>query len=78
MSAVLAKGDGWEGLYIDGDLVDEGYKIDRKDMVMHMSEAGYDKYKSKEVDWEWLAERGNFPDQIDDVKFAVPEFEETE
>lgn len=58
--------DDWEGLYIDGRLIEEGHYIRLRDLA---KAAGLD-YEEDEVRYEWLAERGSLPERYEDVQTA--------
>ncbi len=69
MAAVLVTNcDDWEGLYIDGVLVEECHKINFKDWVGKISEL-----TEVEVTSEWLGEDvGSLPSSISDIpKWAI-------
>lgn len=61
--AVIVLGDDWEGLYLDGKLVEEGHSLDAR---MTLEAVGYD-VKTMEADAEWLTDRGRLPDKLDEV-----------
>lgn len=61
---VIVSGDDWEGLYIDGKIVDQGHRL-RLEEVLRL--LGFD-VDCKEADNEWLEQYGNLPDKLKDVK----------
>lgn len=62
---VYVMGDDWEGVYIDGKLVNENHSVNWPYVLKQLGH-----YVSvKEVDYEWLGERGNFPEDISEVVF---------
>ncbi len=57
-------GDDWEGLYIDGKLVEEHHHVRLEDIFKHLGiEATF-----IFPDQQWLEERGNLPENLEDVK----------
>ena len=56
--------DDWEGLYIDGKLVEQGHHIRIDDIFRHL------RIKCQEIhpDDDWLVERGSLPENFEDVK----------
>jgi hypothetical protein len=58
--------DDWEGLYVDGKLVEERHTIRLCDLAKAV---GLD-YEEDEVRYEWLAERGSLPGRYEDVQTA--------
>ena len=71
MNIIIADADDWCGLYVDGKLVMEDHDITASDVcpliVGHTLEA----YIHKEVDFDWLSDIGNFPETIEEVKWAT-------
>ena len=62
-TVTYARGDDWEGLYIDGKLVLEDHSIDVRDIL----EAVGFKIKTVWVDLDWLAETGSLPGNEDNL-----------
>jgi hypothetical protein len=62
---VIAYGDDWEGLYVDGVLAEEGHSIS----VHHFCKALGIDLEQKAVDTDWLEKGGRLPDRFEDVKF---------
>jgi len=60
----LVKGDGWEGLYSDGVLVEQGHRVSLSSIlaVYGLPPAG-----SVWVDLDWLGEVGELPERLEDV-----------
>jgi hypothetical protein len=58
--------DNWEGLYVNGRLVAEGHSLDAREALEAVGWA----VESRELDEEWITERGHLPDGIDRVRFA--------
>lgn len=66
---VIALGDDWSGLYIDGKLVHEGHNIDETWMASLLSEhLGID-MTAEWVDLDWIYDRGRLPESIEDVEW---------
>ena len=59
----LVRGDDWEGLYLDGKLVEEGHHLRLTDVLKHFG------IECEEVwpDDSWLEERGRLPENFDEV-----------
>jgi hypothetical protein len=57
-------GDDWEGLYIDGKLDTEGHHVRIDDLLRLLGIDGQQIY----ADDAWLAERGNLPENLDEVQ----------
>lgn len=62
----IVSGDDWQGLYVDGKLVDEGHSIQLDTFARIM---GID-LNEKEADFDWLEKEGRMPDNLSEVKFA--------
>lgn len=53
----------WEGLYINGELVDQGHRINIKKWIGKITDL-----EEMEVTSEWLGEEvGNLPDSLEDI-----------
>jgi hypothetical protein len=63
-SITFVDGDDWEGLYLDGKLVDEGHHVRLGDIFRHLGIA----FNVIYPDMEWLGERGNLPQNLDEVE----------
>ena len=61
---VVAYGDGWEGLYVDGKLACETHSIKASEMLDIMGI----KVNYIEVDQDWLDENGSLPSTLAKVK----------
>lgn len=59
-------GDGWEGLYVNGKLVEENHHLTLFDFVKLTGI----KCEFIEPDMEWLDERGRLPEKLEDVKVS--------
>jgi hypothetical protein len=57
-------GDNWQGLYIDGKLVDEHHRLEVSDVLKHLGIECED----IRADDEWLEDRGTLPKKLKDVK----------
>lgn len=67
----FARGDDWEGVYIDGALVTEGHSIDEVEAVRLALAHKVTAVECKECDCNWLHEEGNLPNALTDVKWAA-------
>lgn len=56
--------DDWEGLYIDGKLVQEGHVIQKDELLRHFGIT----LDTVEVAPDWLEDRGGFPEKLSDVE----------
>jgi len=74
--AVLATGDDWQGLYVNGMLRCEDHRLDSVLVANEVLSALPPVYllKKREADSDWLFERGSFPDTIEDVKWHEEKF----
>jgi hypothetical protein len=67
---ILLSADDWEGLFIDGELIDEGHEIRRTELVKAMKTySTFDvKFEYFSIEGqEWLEERGSFPMNFCDI-----------
>lgn len=64
MSAVFVTNyNDWEGIYLDGKLVDQGHSLD---LVQTLKRLGID-VRVVEPSHDWLMSRGRLPDTLDEV-----------
>lgn len=73
---VLADGDDWNGMYVDGILVNEGHTLSAKDALTTLVSIMYageviESVSVGEVNLDWLDSCGSFPENIKDVKWQV-------
>lgn len=61
----ITSNDGWQAVYIEGELVDQGHNID---WLYVISSLGCNTY-NQEVDEDWLAEYVVLPTDLQDVVF---------
>lgn len=59
------RGEDWQAVYIEGELIDQGHSIDWMQVI---SELGCNTYKA-EADEDWLQDRGDFPDDLNEVVY---------
>lgn len=64
----IVQGDDWEGLYVDGKLVEETHQIDWRARWVKLMGA-----ETVEADYEWLENRGTLPENLEDVKLEEEE-----
>lgn len=62
---VFVSGDDWEGMYLDGELVDEGHSLNVFKVLEKLGLA----HEIRDLDSEWIEERGSLPDYLKDVMF---------
>lgn len=65
-TATYIVGDDWEGIYIDGKLIEEGHNISPKNLLKKL---GY-VVETFEPDYDWLDGEGYLPEDLKDVKLA--------
>lgn len=66
---VLADGDDWQGLYLNGNLVDEGHRLQLEEVCGYMVVDNPTSFEKRNVNLGWLNEVGLLPPNIDDVVF---------
>lgn len=62
----IVDGDDWSGLYINGELKDEGHSL-RVSEVLEI--LGF-KVETFEADYDWLEEMGSLPKKFSQVKIS--------
>ena len=62
--AAFVRGDDWEGLYLQGKLVEEGHRVRMEEIFRHLGV----QVEFIEADEAWLCERGRLPEDLKDVK----------
>ena len=67
-SFFLARGDDWQGLYVDGKLVYQHHKVDAHTLSQELTKAGVD-FKTGWVDFNFLCDHDGLPENLDDVEF---------
>lgn len=65
---VLVRGDDWEGIYVDGNLLTEGHSIEVMDAVQLAVTHRVTEYETQWADLTWLHDEGNLPRRLDEVK----------
>ncbi len=70
VDAVLVIGYDWQGLYLNGELVCEGYRIEADDVLFYLKGKRLDTYLTTDCDGEWLESNGVFPRDLSEVKRA--------
>lgn len=60
-------GDDWQGLYIDGGLVEENHSIRITDLLEILEDRKLLTFDYHEVDQGYLEDLGNLPDNFDDI-----------
>lgn len=58
---LVTNGDDWEGLYVDGELVEQGHTVSRDSFM------GLDSYETIDVDQEWADSVGHYPEFFSDI-----------
>jgi len=64
---VIISGDDWEGIYIDGKLIDEGHSIDWRFVLKVLGYNISGTYIEDEEFWEI----GNLPDKLEDLEVIL-------
>lgn len=64
-------GDGWCGLYLNGELVNEGHSIPPYVVgdVINNTSGGVQEFDTRHADLNWLDDVGNFPLHLTNVIF---------
>lgn len=73
VSITFARGDDWEGFYVDDRLRAEGHSISAGEVfewVRDIGEVRVTSYESKEVNLDWLDDCGSLPERLSDVVWA--------
>lgn len=60
---LVSNGDDWEGLYVNGKLVQQDHSLSARDVL---SLIGID-IEQRWVSYDYTAERGNLPDKLADI-----------
>lgn len=77
MKVLILESDDWNGLYINGNLIDEGHTLGEGDSILYLLEKsedyGFDSSDVKvkfieDVDDEYLNKFGSFPSDITELK----------
>ena len=74
MNFVAVVGDDWQGIYLNGVLVTQNHSISAVALLRHMdgyAVGGRLDLEIREADPEWLYDRGDLPQTLDEVKFKV-------
>jgi hypothetical protein len=68
---VLASGDDWEGLYLNGVVIQQGHEVTVSDFAdTILANGGYvATFTRASVDLDWLSNEGWLPTSLGDVKF---------
>jgi hypothetical protein len=66
---IYARGDDWEGIYVDGALVLQDHSVSLNDFAMLVAPLGPFHWKIQRVDLDWLEYEGSLPMRIEDVKW---------
>lgn len=53
---LVTNGDDWEGLYVDGVMVEQGHRVSRDSFM------GLASYKTVDVDQDWADSVGHYPE----------------
>lgn len=64
---VIARGDDWNGIYVNGMLVKEGHSfkyVEVAKLAMNCTTV-----EERFVDLGWLSDNGNFPSNIEEVEW---------
>lgn len=82
--AIILQGDDWEGLYVDGKLIEEGHTLNQGySRIKYLSQLAK-KYKFalddvkeqylEDEDLEWMAEEclSGFPEYISEFRYKYP------
>jgi hypothetical protein len=64
MKITIVDGDDWKGLFVDGKCVLQDHRLEVRQVLAALDIM----FSEVEADSEWLAENGQFPEHLDDVK----------
>lgn len=67
----FARGDDWEGVYVDGDLIVEGHSIEARTAAELAIKHKATEVKTIYCDLDWLHDEGNLPRRMSDVKLEA-------
>ena len=57
----------WDGMYIDGKMVHQDHSL----RLFEVLKALGIQYETRDVDQEWLDNRGHLPDNLEDCQFTT-------
>jgi hypothetical protein len=69
MKYVIARGEDWEGIYIDGQLIIEGHTIELEKALKLAIEKPPTEITTKWVDLDWIYDHGYLPTDMYFVKW---------
>lgn len=69
MKWTFARGDDWEGLYIDDILIEQGHSLSPEWAARQAIITPPSKVDVREVDFNWLDNEGWLPDNLTGVKW---------
>lgn len=80
MNIIIAQGDDWEGIYVDGQLLDQGHSLHLMDVLTELKKLGAEFTDSttisqREVNLDWINMYGELPRSIDEVVWATIRWE---
>lgn len=61
----VTNGDDWEGVYKDGKILAQGHHVTADDILRALGHT----VEYRDVDYDWLADEGYLPENIEDIKF---------
>lgn len=64
LKITVITGEDWEGLYVNGELVRQGYRVTLKDVLEIFGLS----LKVVDCDEDWLGARGGLPAKLSEVK----------
>lgn len=62
---LVSMNDDWYGLYIDGKIVMQDHALSVQEVLRALKI----KFEYKECDSEWSEDKGDLPDELDEVEF---------
>ena len=66
---VIVRADDWAGIYVEGRLGQEGHSFSDAELIRVGQENPTLDIISKECDYEWAHDLGNFPADLREVRF---------
>lgn len=68
MELTYVMGDDWEGLYVDGEIFDQGHNLDWRYIIESLFNVGIE---TRYADLGWLDQEGYLPESLEDVELET-------
>ena len=66
---VLACYDDWQGVYLNGELEMQDHSFDGSEMGDFLNGNQPFTFEAKDVDYDWMDGKGDFPDKLSEIVF---------